>query len=228
MITKNFQKLGALVASLVSILTLSSAAEAITFSSTPLLRNVTAGSIGTPVTATATANYVPPVTTPGYIAKVLQLNSVTINGLTANPRNSLQATLSAPGSAAIQLFFSSALAMGSPSVLPLGDYTFTDASAAPTWASGINATYKSKNPLATLVNSNFNGDWKLSLTDLNDSSNSSVGSFTGFTVDATPTPVPFDSNAAPAGVAIVFGAFVLRRKLQQRSARMMSLESVNS
>ncbi|MDB9522287.1 hypothetical protein PN480_10015 [Dolichospermum circinale CS-1225] len=31
-------------------------------------------------------------------------------------------------------------------------------------------------------------------------------------------PVPFESNAAPAGMAIVFGAFMLRRRLQQRSA----------
>lgn len=42
------------------------------------------------------------------------------------------------------------------------------------------------------------------------------------------TPVPFESNAAPAGMAIVFGAFMLRRKLQQRSARKMLANSVDS
>ena len=42
------------------------------------------------------------------------------------------------------------------------------------------------------------------------------------------TPVPFESNAAPAGMAIVFGAFMLRRRLQQRSAQKMLAESVDS
>ncbi|GCL41538.1 hypothetical protein [Dolichospermum planctonicum] len=42
------------------------------------------------------------------------------------------------------------------------------------------------------------------------------------------TPVPFESNAAPAGMAIVFGALMLRRKLQQRSAQKMLAESVDS
>jgi hypothetical protein len=42
------------------------------------------------------------------------------------------------------------------------------------------------------------------------------------------TPVPFESNAAPAGMAIVFGAFMLRSKLRQRSAQKMLAESVDS
>ncbi|MFM6535406.1 MAG: hypothetical protein ACKPHQ_14210 [Dolichospermum sp.] len=42
------------------------------------------------------------------------------------------------------------------------------------------------------------------------------------------TPVPFESNAAPAGMAIVFGAFFVRRKLQQRSAQKMLAELVDS
>lgn len=42
------------------------------------------------------------------------------------------------------------------------------------------------------------------------------------------TPVPFESNAAPAGMAIVFGALMLRRRLQQHSARKMLAESVDS
>ncbi|MFM6353724.1 MAG: hypothetical protein ACKPGJ_20835 [Dolichospermum sp.] len=42
------------------------------------------------------------------------------------------------------------------------------------------------------------------------------------------TPVPFESNAAPAGMAIVFGAFFVRRKLQQRSTQKMLAESVDS
>ena len=42
------------------------------------------------------------------------------------------------------------------------------------------------------------------------------------------TPVPFETNAAPAGMAIVFGAFMLRSKLRQRSAQKMLAESVDS
>ncbi|MCW9681377.1 hypothetical protein FJR41_011305 [Dolichospermum planctonicum UHCC 0167] len=50
-----------------------------------------------------------------------------------------------------------------------------------------------------------------------------------FQINATAaTPVPFESNAAPAGMAIVFGAFMLRRRLQQRSAQKMLAESVDS
>jgi hypothetical protein len=50
-----------------------------------------------------------------------------------------------------------------------------------------------------------------------------------FQIDATAaTPVPFESNAAPAGMAIVFGALMLRSKLQQRSARKMLANSVDS
>jgi hypothetical protein len=50
--------------------------------------------------------------------------------------------------------------------------------------------------------------------------------FNSFQINAT--PVPFETNAAPAGMAIVFGAFVLRRRLQQRSAQKMLANSVDS
>ena len=46
--------------------------------------------------------------------------------------------------------------------------------------------------------------------------------------DFSATPVPFESNAAPAGMAIVFGALMLRRRLQQRSAQKMLANSVDS
>ena len=53
--------------------------------------------------------------------------------------------------------------------------------------------------------------------------------FNSFQIDATAaTPVPFETDAAPAGMAIVFGAFILRRRLQQRSAQKMLAESVDS
>ncbi|MFM6827890.1 MAG: hypothetical protein ACKPKT_20940 [Dolichospermum sp.] len=56
--------------------------------------------------------------------------------------------------------------------------------------------------------------------------NSGMGSVTISTFSAT--PVPFESNAAPAAMAIVFGAFLVRRKLQQRSTQKMLAESVDS
>jgi hypothetical protein len=65
-------------------------------------------------------------------------------------------------------------------------------------------------------------NWRLDLTN---AANGGTGSFGSYSINAA---VPFESNAAPAGVAIVFGALMLRRKLQQRSAQKMSLESVNS
>ena len=53
--------------------------------------------------------------------------------------------------------------------------------------------------------------------------------FNSFQINATAaTPVPFETDAAPAGMAIVFGALMLRRRLQQHSARKMLAESVDS
>jgi hypothetical protein len=60
-------------------------------------------------------------------------------------------------------------------------------------------------------------------------STSTSNIFNSLQIDATAaTPVPFETDAAPAGMAIVFGALMLRRRLQQRSARKMLAESVDS
>ena len=223
MVISNLQKWGALVASLASILTLSSAAEALTFSSTTARRNIPPSFNSVTATATASSD----VKLYGPNPKVLKVNSVTIKGLNTNKRNGLIAALSTPTTtpnikSTVVLFDISLFA--APSSPSSGDYTFTD-TALTSWGSATTAgTYKSSGLLDRLVGSDFNGNWSLTITDLSGST-ASVGSFSGFTFDADPHTVPFESDAAPAGVAIVFGAFVLRRKLQQRSAQKM-LEGV--
>ncbi|MFM6266353.1 MAG: hypothetical protein ACKPFA_07575, partial [Dolichospermum sp.] len=69
----------------------------------------------------------------------------------------------------------------------------------------------------------LNANWTLNVQD---TVKGDTGSFSSFSIDVT--PVPFESNAAPAGMAIVFGAFLVRRKLQQRSTQKMLAESVDS
>jgi hypothetical protein len=64
------------------------------------------------------------------------------------------------------------------------------------------------------------------ITNNNGASYANSTTFNSFQIDAT--PVPFESNAAPAGMAIVFGALMLRSKLRQRSAQKMLAESVDS
>ena len=219
MVISNLQKWGALVASLASILTLSSAAEALTFSSTTARRNIPPSFNS--VTARATVKLY------GPNPRVGRVNAVTIKGLNTIKRNGLIAVLSTPTTtpnikSTVVLFDISLFA--APSSPSSGDYTFTD-TALDSWGSATTAgTYKSTGLLDRLAGSDFNGNWSLTITDLSGST-ASVGSFSGFTFDADPHTVPFESDAAPAGVAIVFGAFVLRRKLQQRSAQKM-LEGV--
>ncbi|BAZ88273.1 proprotein convertase P-domain-containing protein [Dolichospermum compactum] len=108
-----------------------------------------------------------------------------------------------------------------------GNYTFATTGA--NWytqAAALvpsNTTYASFQPLSAFNGSPLNGTWTLNVQDRlqND-----TGSFSSFSIDAT--PVPFESNAAPAGMAIVFGALMLRRRLQLHSARKMLAESVDS
>ncbi|QJB43462.1 hypothetical protein HGD76_03730 [Dolichospermum flos-aquae CCAP 1403/13F] len=235
MITKNFQKLGALVASLVGILTLSSAAEAITFT--------TFTSPGGAILGKTASTASQEVTT-AEITNPLTINfvkSVTINGLnieknarrlsgTLSLRDALGNDIVAP----VALFSSNGALTATGGVITNGSFTFIDTiasswpgatgtyPASPSYPAG---TYGSVDSFSVFNDLDLNGThWAFNLTNAANGS-SGTASFTNFSVNAA---VPFESNAAPAGVAIVFGAFVLRRKLQQRSARMMSLESVNS
>jgi hypothetical protein len=230
MITTNFQKCGALVASLASILTLSSAAEAITFTSPAVTTSIgRTDNVGRTATIRTSA-----ITNPTELPLTL-FKSITINGLnlSANGRR-LSASISLVdatdpnnsfGLDPVTLFPSTS---GTGSAITSGNYTFSTTSTT-TWpitGYSSSTTYAlSSADFAQFIGIDLNGkQWQLDLTNGMTSTNSNgAGSLTGFSVDAV---VPFDSNAAPAGVVIVFGALMLRRKLQQRSAQKMSLESV--
>ncbi|MFN6154956.1 MAG: hypothetical protein ACK4YK_10480 [Dolichospermum sp.] len=240
MITTNFQKWGALVASLASILTLSSAAEAI------VITSPTGPSSGKYNITTAPASGAPsrtnlsvPISYTGTPFEIQSLNSVTINGLSLNGnKGRLTAKLTAfdvTSNSEIQSvsLFSTFATTGSSSALSLGNYKFVQDSGS-TWAtnSSVPGTYTAVDSLTGASLADFSGlffnsntRWTLDIGN-GRNTNSSTGSFSSFSIDAS--PVPFESNAAPAGVAIVFGTLMLRRKLQQRSAQKMSLESVNS
>ncbi|MFM5973909.1 MAG: proprotein convertase P-domain-containing protein [Dolichospermum sp.] len=108
-----------------------------------------------------------------------------------------------------------------------GNYTFATAGA--NWYSQTTTpvppatTYASFQALNAFNGSPLDGTWTLNVQDR---AGGPAGSFSSFSIDVT--PVPFESNAAPAAMAIVFGAFLVRRKLQQRSTQKMLAESVDS
>ncbi|MFM6076456.1 MAG: proprotein convertase P-domain-containing protein, partial [Dolichospermum sp.] len=198
---------------------LSSAAEAITFNSLPgtyvIPNNNTTG-----VTASINIAGQP---------SIASFNSVTISGFTHGFYADLRAFLS-NGATEVQLFRTDRFpdnerfdAGGSDLD---GNYTFATSGA--NWytqSSAIvpSATYASVDPLSAFNGSPLNGTWTLKVEDR---IRFDTGSFSSFSIDVT--PVPFESNAAPAGMAIVFGAFFVRRKLQQRSTQKMLAESVDS
>jgi hypothetical protein len=239
MITKNFQKLGALVASFVSILTLSSAAEAITIAGATITGSlISSPAVTTPIGASGIGR-MPTIQTSAYSnATPLLLksfNDLTIKGLnlSTNGRRLFGSislvdaiTQSTVESIVVDLIGSP----GTGSGITTGDYTFSTTlgtEAWPTTGYSSSTTY-ALNPadFGQFIGLDVSGkQWQLDLTNGTNNNGNGSGSLTGFSVDAT---VPFESDAAPAGVAIVVGAFVLRRKLQQRSAQKMSLESVNS
>jgi hypothetical protein len=244
MITTRFQKLGALVASLASILTLSSAAEAIVITG-PGSSITTAAATGLP--ARSTTKNTSYITYGGTPFDIQSLNSVTINGLSlSGAKGQLAAKLTAfdvPSStevASVWLFsnfVASTAPSSSSSSISLGNYKFVPAAgynqtwtASPTLASTPGTYSQFDTNFSTFndfIGASFdsNTKWTLDITN-GRSTNSGTGSFSSFSIDAS--PVPFESDAAPAGVVIVFGALMLRRKLQQRSAQKMSLELVNS
>lgn len=239
MITKNFQKLGALVASFVSILTLSSAAEAITIAGTTITGSlISSPAVTTPIGASGVTRMQTIQTSAYSNATPLLLksfNDLTIKGLnlSTNGRRLFGSislvdaiTQSTVESIVVDLIGSPGIGSG----ITTGDYTFSTTLGTEAWPTTdySSSTTYALNPadFRQFIGLDVSGkQWQLDLTNGTNNSGNGSGSLTGFSVDAT---VPFESDAAPAGVAIVVGAFVLRRKLQQRSAQKMSLESVNS
>ncbi|MFM6833707.1 MAG: proprotein convertase P-domain-containing protein, partial [Dolichospermum sp.] len=158
-------------------------------------------------------------------------NSVTISGFNHSYYADLRAFLS-KGATTVQLFragsdgatFTGGSPVGSNDLS--GNYTFATTGA--DWYNHFSdivppATYASFEPLSAFNGSPLNGTWTLNVQDR---AEQEIGSFSSFSINVT--PVPFESNAAPAAMAIVFGAFFVRRKLQQRSTQKMLAESVDS
>ena len=209
--------MGGVVASLVSILALSSAAEAITFTSPTGPYNIPDNN-ATGVTASINISGQP---------NISSFNSVTISGFNHSFYGDLRAFLS-NGTTTVQLFRSTSEGQEfTNSYFQLnGNYTFANTGA--NWYNQTSdplpsATYASFQPLSAFNGSPLNGTWTLNVQDR---SADDTGAFSSFSIDAT--PVPFETDAAPAGMAIVFGALMLRRRLQQRSAQKMLAESVDS
>ncbi|MFM6271012.1 MAG: proprotein convertase P-domain-containing protein [Dolichospermum sp.] len=233
MISTNVQKWGGVVASLVSILALSSAAEAIIFTS-PTGPILTGGRYRIPDNnATGVSASINISGQPNNIAS---FNSVTISGFTHAFYADLRAFLS-NGTTTVQLFRTNVAPdnatftndgsiddVGSNDLS--GNYTF--ATSGNNWYNQSSdpvpsATYASFQPLSAFNGSALDGTWTLNVQDR---AKQETGRFSSFSIDVT--PVPFESNAAPAAMAIVFGAFLVRRKLQQRSTQKMLAESVDS
>ncbi|MDM3857489.1 MAG: hypothetical protein PT120_22010 [Aphanizomenon gracile PMC649.10] len=214
--------MGGVVASLVSILALSSAAEAITFTSPTGSYNIPDNN-ATGVTASINISGQP---------NIGSFNSVTISGLTHTWYSDLRAFLS-NGTTTVQLFRNNIApdnaAFTNINAALGGNYTFATTGA--NWYTQANpvpttTTYASFQTLTAFNGNSLNGTWTLNVQDRDAII---TGSFSSFSIDATAaTPVPFETDAAPAGMAIVFGALMLRRRLQQRSARKMLAESVDS
>ncbi|MFM6265359.1 MAG: proprotein convertase P-domain-containing protein, partial [Dolichospermum sp.] len=160
---------------------------------------------------------------------IASFNSVTISGFTHSYYSDLRAFLS-NGATEVQLFRTDRAIDGerfdAGSRDLNGDYTFATTGA--DWYNHFSdivppATYASFEPLSAFNGSPLNGTWTLNVQDR---AEQEIGSFSSFSINVT--PVPFESNAAPAAMAIVFGAFFVRRKLQQRSTQKMLAESVDS
>jgi len=214
--------MGGVVASLVSILALSSAAQAITFTSPTGPYNIPDNN-ATGVTASIAISGQP---------NISSFNSVTISGFTHTWYGDLRAFLS-NGTTTVQLFSNDNAPDNATFTIPSADLTggnYTFATTGANWYTQTNpvpsGTYASFQPLTAFNGSSLNGTWTLNVQD---GGPADTGSFSSFSIDATPaaTPVPFDSNAAP-GLVLLSGAFLVRRKLQQRSTRKMLAESVDS
>ncbi|WP_071188208.1 hypothetical protein [Trichormus sp. NMC-1] len=163
---------------------------------------------------------------------------MTIYGLRDNWYGDLRAFLS-NDSTTVQLFRSDVVSADGPSS-PFtdigrqlnGDYTFATTGANWYTASSpvpSNITYQSWQPLSAFNGSSLNGTWTLNVQDRWYDPIRSPGSFTGFSINATPeaTPVPFEFSHQ-ASLVLLGGAWLVRRGLKKKSADKMLAKSLNS
>lgn len=242
MISTNVQKMGGVVASLVSILALSSPAKAVTLFGNYSFTNDTRNTAIYPATNTTgkAIGFTLPVTT-NYTLDSILLRLGSYNTTAGDVvklqiyRDAAKTSNSPLGTTLESLTFnnpsSGSDAIGNFSFTPTTNFTFlanTRYWLLMTVPSGDGVLWRANNPslsptgITGMVNNGYQS------TNGGATYSTSI-TFNSFQIDATAaTPVPFETDAAPAGMAIVFGALMLRRRLQQRSAQKMLAESVDS
>jgi hypothetical protein len=237
MISTNVQKWGGVVASLVSILALSHPAKAITLFGNYSSTNDEASSLMNNNARSRAIGFTLPVGT-DYTLNSILLRLEDYNTTAGDQvqlriyRDSAKTSTSPMGTTLESLTFNKPSSNSDTA----GDFNFTPTTAfifladtrywllmnVPTGSVRWTANDPSVTPTG-ISGMGYNG---YMLTNNNGVSYANSTSFNSFQIDAT--PVPFESNAAPAGMAIVFGALMLRSKLRQRSAQKMLAESVDS
>ncbi|MTJ28548.1 choice-of-anchor R domain-containing protein [Aphanizomenon sp. UHCC 0183] len=233
-----FSKNGGVVASLVSILALSHPAKAVT-----LFGNYSSTNDGLGTTISATTGtrgkaigFTLPVST-DYTLDSVSLRLVNYNTTAGDVvqlqiyRDSAKASNSPLGTTPESLTFnnpsSASDAVGNFNFTPTTNFTFLADTrywllmTVPSGSVGWRANSPSVAPTG-ISGMGYNG-YVFTNNGVSYANSTLLNSF-----QINATPVPFESNAAPAGMAIVFGAFMLRRRLQQRSAQKMLAESVDS
>jgi subtilisin-like proprotein convertase family protein len=192
------------------VLAISSSAEAISFTSAPGPYNIPDNN-ATGVTASINISGQP---------NIASFDSVTISGFTHSFYADLRAFLS-NGATTVQLFRN----RNNPdfqtftiSILDLsGNYTFATTGA--NWYTQTTdpvptaTTYASFAPLSAFDGSSLNGTWTLNVQDRE---SSDIGSFSSFTINATPVPFGFEPTG---GLLIVGGACFLRKQLKKKTTK---------
>ncbi|MDM3862912.1 MAG: hypothetical protein PT118_24515 [Aphanizomenon gracile PMC644.10] len=238
MISTNVQKMGGVVASLVSILALSHPAKAVT-----LFGNYSSTNDGLGTTISATTGtrgkaigFTLPVSTDYTLDSVsLRLGNynttagdvVQLQIYRDSAKTSISPLSTTPESLTFNNPSSGSDAVGNFNFTPTTNFTFLADTrywllmTVPSGSVGWRANSPSVAPTG-ISGMGYNG-YVFTNNGVSYANSTLLNSF-----QINATPVPFESNAAPAGMAIVFGAFMLRRRLQQRSAQKMLAESVDS
>jgi subtilisin-like proprotein convertase family protein len=191
------------------VLAISSSAEAISFTSAPGPYNIPDNN-ATGVTASINISGQP---------NIASFDSVTISGFTHSFYADLRAFLS-NGTTTVQLFRN----RNNPdfqvftidSLELSGNYTFATTGA--NWYTQSNpvptaTTYASFAPLSAFDGSSLNGTWTLNVQDRE---SIDIGSFSSFTINATPVPFGFEPTG---GLLIVGGACFLRKQLKKKTTK---------
>ncbi|MCY7332935.1 MAG: proprotein convertase P-domain-containing protein [Pseudanabaena sp. CAN_BIN31] len=151
---------------------------------------------------------------------IASFDSVTISGFTHSYYGDLRAFLS-NGATTVQLFRTSSSPDSQTFTREFsalsGNYTFATTGA--NWYTQTvdpvptATTYASFAPLSAFNGSSLNGTWTLNVQDR---AFIDTGSFSSFTIDATPVPFGFEPTG---GLLIVGGAWFLRKQLKKKTTK---------